>query len=196
MCQLLESIYLNNGVFRNLDYHQERMNKSSQTLFGTNSPELVVSLANKIIPSSGLFKVRISYDTIIRSIELVEYQIKPITSLKLVYDNQISYDHKFSDRVRVEKLLEQRKDADEILIVKNGLITDASYANIIFKKENRWFTPNTYLLNGVMRQALLNNKSIEVADINQINFREYESCKLINAMLGINASEIPVEAIS
>jgi 4-amino-4-deoxychorismate lyase len=196
MCQLLESIYLNNGKFRNLDYHQERMNKSSQTLFGTNSPELVVSLANKIIPSSGLFKVRISYDTIIRSIELVEYQIKPITSLKLVYDNQISYDHKFSDRVRVEKLLEQRKDADEILIVKNGLITDASYANIIFKKENRWFTPNTYLLNGVMRQALLNNKSIEVADINQINFREYESCKLINAMLGINASEIPVEAIS
>lgn len=196
MCQLLESIYLNNGKFRNLDYHQERMNKSSQTLFGTNSPELVVSLANKIIPSSGLFKVRISYDTIIRSIELVEYQIKPITSLKLVYDNQISYDHKFSDRVRVEKLLEQRKDADEILIVKNGLITDASYANIIFKKENRWFTPNTYLLNGVMRQALLNNKSIEVADINQINFREYESCKLINAMLGINASEIPIEAIS
>ena len=93
-------------------------------------------------------------------------------------------------------MLEQRKDADEILIVKNGLITDASYANIIFKKENRWFTPNTYLLNGVMRQALLNNKSIEVADINQINFREYESCKLINAMLGINASEIPVEAIS
>ncbi len=196
MCQLLESIYLNNGKFRNLDYHQERMNKSSQTLFGTNSPELVVSLANKIIPSSGLFKVRISYDTIIRSIELVEYQIKPITSLKLVYDNQISYDHKFSDRVRVEKLLEQRKDADEILIVKNGLITDASYANIIFKKENRWFTPNTYLLNGVMRQALLNNKSIEVADINQINFREYESCKLINAMLGINASEIHIEAIS
>lgn len=196
MCQLLESIYLNNGKFRNLDYHQERMNKSSQTLFGTNSPELVASLANKIIPSSGLFKVRISYDTIIRSIEFVEYQIKPITSLKLVYDNQISYDHKFSDRVRVEKLLEQRKDADEILIVKNGLITDASYANIIFKKGNRWFTPNTYLLNGVMRQALLNNKSIEVADINQINFREYESCKLINAMLGINASEIPVEAIS
>lgn len=196
MCQLLESIYLNNGVFRNLDYHQERMNKSSQTLFGTNSPELVVSLANKIIPSSGLFKVRISYDIIIRNIEFFEYQIKPITSLKLVYDNQILYDHKFSDRVRFDKLLEQRKDADEILIVKNGLITDASYANIIFKKENRWFTPNTYLLNGVMRQTLLNNKSIEVADISEINFREYESCKLINAMLGINASEIHIEAIS
>jgi 4-amino-4-deoxychorismate lyase len=196
MCLLLETIYLNNGAFRNLDYHQARMSKSSQSLFEANSPELVSALACNIIPLSGLFKVRVMYGQEIKNIEFIRYQVKPVQSLKLVYDNHISYQHKFTDRSQLERLLDQKENADEILIVKNGLITDASFANIIFKKGERWFTPRAYLLNGVMRKCLLDNKHIEEADINEGNFRDYESCKLINAMLGMEASEIPLVAIS
>ena len=196
MCQLLESIYLNNGKFRNLDYHQARMNRSSVELFGINSPELINSFANEIIPLSGLFKVRVTYDRVINSIEFIPYKVKPVKALKLLHHDEITYKHKFLDRSQLEALLNQKENADEILIVKSGLITDCSYSNIVFKKGVRWFTPQSYLLNGVMRQSLLKSRQIVEADINETNFREFESCKLINAMLGMDSGEIPVEAIS
>jgi 4-amino-4-deoxychorismate lyase len=44
---------------------------------------------------------------------------------------------------------------DDIIIVRNGFVTDASYANLIFRKGDEWFTPATFLLAGTMRAFLL-----------------------------------------
>lgn len=196
MSLLLESICLNQGVFRNLSYHEARMRKAVIELFGKKlSVDLQTLLTTIKIPKEGLHKVRILYDTEIRTIEFSPYTIKAVRSLKLIQDDSISYEYKFSDRSALDNLYAQRGESDDIIIVKNGCITDSHYANIIFRKGNVWFTPRTCLLKGTMRQYLLDEELIVEADIDLKNYFRYECCKLVNAMLGMNAQEIEINAI-
>jgi 4-amino-4-deoxychorismate lyase len=90
---------------------------------------------------------------------------------------------------------QQRGKSDDIIIVRNGFVTDASYANLIFRKGNEWFTPTTYLLAGTMRAFLLDSNRIKSTEICAEDLVNYESCKLINAMLDMNSQEIPISSI-
>lgn len=197
MSQLLESIYLNHGEFRNLFYHQSRMIDASRDLF---KKELTIELRSLLTemdyPSQGVYKTRIVYDTEIRKIEFVPYQVNPIQSLKIVHSDTISYEHKFLDRTALHKLFSQRGHADDILIVKKGFITDTYYANIIFRSKDVWYTPRTCLLKGTMRQYLLDAGLIVEADIDVNNYLTYQSFKLINSMSGVDGQEVPVSSIS
>lgn len=196
MYQLLESIYLNDGEFRNLGYHEARMRESVNVLFNqSRSFDLFHELTQQSLPAEGLYKTRVIYNTAILKIEFVPYVSKSVKSLKLIEANDISYPHKFIDRSRLTELYSQRGTAEDILIVKNGLITDTYYGNIIFKKKGLWYTPASYLLKGTMRQSLLDAGLIKEALIDQTNYTHFESCKIINAMLGIDASEIMVTDI-
>lgn len=196
MFPLLESIYLNDGVFRNLSYHEERMKESTRVLFKREIRiDLPTLLKGMKISSKGLYKTRIIYDKEIQKIEFVPYIINPVRSLRLVHSNTITYYHKLEDRSSLHKLYEQRDDADDILIVKNGFITDTFYANIIFQKDDTWYTPKHYLLKGTMRQYLLDEGKILEADITLENYRYFQSAKLINAMLGMDGNEISIESI-
>ena len=76
----------------------------------------------------------------------------------------------------------QQARSGEIIIVKNNHITDTSFSNILFKKGKDWFTPSTYLLNGVQRQHLLQKNKIKEAEITMQNVSEYSHFQLINAM--------------
>lgn len=197
MYPLFESIYLNDGVFRNLPYHEARMKNSIKILFDQESKiELATQLSKISFPVQGLFKTRIIYGTESNDVEFVPYTIRPVQSLKLVEGGPICYGHKFTDRTDLAKLLTQRGASDDIIIIKNGLITDSSYANIIFKKGDLWFTPESYLLKGTMRQYLLDNGLIAEANITVFNFHQYQSCKLINSMLGMNGTEIAINSIN
>jgi len=195
MSLLLESIYLKDGVFRNLEYHQARMRNTSTMLFGKYTIKLKEFLSQVASPTYGLFKTRIIYDTEIRNVEFVQYEPRLVKSLKLIHANDISYTHKFLDRSHLENLFAQRDAADDILIVKSGNFTDTFYANIIFKKENRWYTPSTFLLKGTMRQSLLDTGLIEETSINLSNYNQFQSLKLINSMVGMEGLEIPISSI-
>ncbi len=74
---------------------------------------------------------------------------------------------------------------DDILIVNKGLITDTSYSNVVFRKDNMYFTPNFPLLNGTKRQKLIENRIIEEAVINVETIKQYDRVWLINALLDI-----------
>lgn len=196
MYPLLESIYLNDGVFRNLTWHEARMRNAMEMLFHTKYSILLEDiLSHERVPSKGLFKTRIIYDSEIRKIEFVPYIIRPVQSLKLIYDNSISYNYKFLDRATLDKLFAQRAEADDILIVRDGLITDTWYANIILKKEGRWFTPDSYLLNGTMRQSLLDAGLVEEIRIGVSDLKQYQSARMINSMLGMDGPEISINSI-
>ena len=171
------------------------MRTSSSMLFGKYSINLAEFLSQVVMPTHGLFKTRIIYDTIIRNVEFVYYRPRPVQSLKLIHANDISYAHKFLDRSHLENLFTQRGVADDILIVKSGNFTDTFYANLIFKKENRWFTPSTFLLKGTMRQSLLDVGWIEETSINISNYNQFQSLKLINSMVGMDGPEIPTSSI-
>ena len=129
-------------------------------------------------------KCRIVYRDKIDEITFEEYTPKVVKSLKLV-EASPDYSFKFADRTALNSLLAQKGDCDEILIVRNGCITDTSYSNVVFRRESEFFTPDTYLLNGTKRQLLLKNGVIREKRITVENIGEFEEVILINAMLDL-----------
>ncbi len=196
MCQLVESIYLKDGIFRNLSYHEQRLNSTRQTLFSfTTNLSLQSVLASIKVPSNGLFKCRVLYDKEVRSIEFHPYQIHSVASLKIVEDNDIEYSHKYCNRNNINTLYAKKESCDDVLIIKKGLVTDASYANIIFRRNNTWFTPTSCLLNGTMRSYLIDRGIIKKESITKQSIGSFESFKLINAMVGFDLPEVSIKNI-
>lgn len=62
-------------------------------------------------------------------------------------------------------LAAQKGDCDEIIIIKNGLVTGTSFTNIAIYKDGKWITPKHPLLLGTKRAALLEKGIIQEADI-------------------------------
>jgi 4-amino-4-deoxychorismate lyase len=196
MCLLIESIYVKDGKFRNVSYHEKRLNETRQTLFSINQKLCLHAILSTVqFPLTGLFKCRIIYDKEIRSIEFQPYVSRPISTLKLIVDNEMDYRFKFLDRTRIDGLYNRRDTCDDILIVKNGWITDTSYANIVFKNDSGYFTPETCLLKGTMRSCLIDTGTIRPIRIKINEIENFSSFRLINAMLGFDSPTISVKNI-
>lgn len=196
MCRLLESIQLCDGSFYNLEYHERRMVTSLNRLFQFNSAmQLQDRLQSQNYPTAGLYKCRIIYDTNLFEVTYVPYRLVTPQSLRIVESNSIEYEHKYANRVEIEKLFEKRSGCDDVIIAKNGLVTDSSYANILFKQDNCWYTPLKPLLRGTKRSELLDKGLIKEKEIPLQDVTQYESIKLINAMRGFEQEEIDVSNI-
>lgn len=196
MSRLIESIRLQAGNFHRMRYHQERMDRSVKELFGQkNTINLFEGLSKQNPPKSGLHKCRVVYAREIESIEFIPYTSRSVNSLKIVYDQEIGYAHKFEDRRKIDLLFSQRQYCDDILIVKNGFVTDSSYSNIIFYDGGKWITPDTPLLKGTMRQFLLDTAEIKATPVQVRDIPSFKSFRIINAMLGFDGPEIDVSKI-
>lgn len=186
MCLLIETTRIENGLIRNLEYHNERLNRSRKELFDCTYLIDLDEILNPYIgsvSSQNLYKCRIQYSKNIESIELLPYKLPSIASLKLVIYDRVDYSYKFSDRSQLNQLFEKRANCDDIIIVKNGLITDTSYANILFFNGKEWLTPAHPLLNGTQRASLLNQEQIRVANIRPEDLMHFEKARIINAMI-------------
>lgn len=196
MFRLLESIRLQNGNFHRLNYHQQRMDRSVKELSAQkNSINLFENLKKYNVPKTGLYKCRVVYTQQIESVEFIPYEIKPVNSLKVVYDQEIEYSHKYTDRNTIGALFNQRQFCDDILIVRNGFVTDSSYSNIIFYNGVNWITPANPLLKGTMRQFLLDTAEIKASPIQVQDIPTFKTFRLINAMLAFDGPEIDVSKI-
>ncbi|MBL7877416.1 MAG: aminotransferase class IV [Cyclobacteriaceae bacterium] len=145
-------------------------------------------------PKAGLYKVRVVYNREVLNIDFTPYVPREVRSLRLI-EMDIDYSHKFENREMLTEALKKRADCDEIIIVNDGFITDSSIANLIFKKEDQWYTPDTFLLAGTMRACLLETGQLKTRKIHVEDLSQYQSCKLINAMIGKEGPEIPMNAI-
>lgn len=190
MYHLFETISIRNGIAENLPWHQDRIELASRSIYGKN-PDFKLALVIRIPikMQSGHFRCRVDYDVEIKEIAFSPYIRREIRSLKLVTDDSIEYQYKFSDRRRIEKLFESREDCDDILIVKNGLITDTSVANIIFRDGRRWVTPSEPLLQGTCRARLLDCGIISETRIKVSDLHKYKEAKIINALRDPNEFE-------
>lgn len=196
MSQLIESIKLLDGNFCNLFYHEQRMLRSLHTLFGYEEDfHLERFLMELDIPTRGLYKCRLVYDDVTREVEFIPYQIRPVNSLMIVEHDRISYEFKYKDRKTIDKLCTLKKDCDDILIVKRGLVTDSSYANIVFRRGKEWFTPWSALLKGTQRQKLIDSNKLIQEEITMKDIRSFDTFKLINALLEFEGPEIDVKNI-
>lgn len=191
MCQLVESIKLKDGEILHLSYHQDRMNRSVEELYAGTVP---IDLAKAIvIPEnfrSGLFKVRVLYRQTIEKVEIEPYNFRTIESLKVVQHESIDYHLKYTDREILQHLYALRGNCDDIIIIKNGLVTDSFAANLLFFDGQNWLTPTTPLLKGTQRQFLLDQGIIAEKEIREGDIRSYQKVGLINAM--VDFDEMPV----
>lgn len=194
---LLESIYLKDGRFRHLELHQKRIDYSrKQALNLENHLELESLFAQHEIPQQGIFKCRILYGIDFDIPEFVVYNHKSINSLKLIEADTLNYSLKFSNRAAINEAFSRRMDCDDVLLVKQGFITDSFYCNIAFSAGGQWFTPDKPLLKGVQRHYLLSQEIIIEQEIRLTDLKNFSSFKLFNAMIDWQtALEIPVEAI-
>ena len=196
MSLLFESIKLKNGECLNLFYHEQRMNRSLKALWGLQGNiDLEEILRNEETPEQGLYKCRILYDDRSTKVEFVPYEVRPVRTLRVVENDQISYEFKYNDRKAINRLFELRKNCDDILIVKHGMVTDSSIANIVFKRDKKWYTPGAPLLKGTMRSKLLELNLIKEEEIRLKDIYNFESFKLINAMLEFESGELDVSNI-
>jgi len=179
---LLETIKIEHGKIFNLPYHQKRLDKSQYALFGmTNTSQLSTCLTS--IPQKGCYRCRIVYDTEIRSVEYLPYTPKTIHSLKVV-PSTILYPYKYLCRDNLNALLSQHKETDEIIIEKEGLLTDTTISNIALYDGKRWLTPQTPLLEGTMRAKLLEKGFLKPEALTKEALSHATHVALINAMIG------------
>lgn len=180
----LETICIKNGKVQNLAFHLERMRVTAQKFHFTASDLPDLEKLAKELPASEKIKCSVIYRDTIQDVKLMVYIPRKISDLKLI-EADIDYSFKFADRSELDRLLKLKSDCDEILIVKNGRITDTSFANVVLENSHGLFTPDTPLLNGTKRQLLLQNGIISETVVTRDNLHTFSKIYLINAMLDI-----------
>lgn len=182
----VEVIKIKDGVFVAPQPHTDRIFRTTLHFF---SEPITVVLEDKMIPADlckGVVKCRIVYNSKVVSIDFEPYKMRTICSLAIVEDMAIDYSYKYLNRDSIDKLFARREDCDDILIVKNSLVTDTSYTNVVFKDvEGKLYTPTSTLLAGIKRQRLLEAGIIEEKEVHVNNIYLYAGVYLINAMIDI-----------
>ena len=177
--QFIESIKLLNGDVYHLAYHQERVCRTFSHFFPSEKVLSLQEIISKIaLPAIGKYKIRIVYSKENSIVEIHPYHIKPINTIKCVNADEYDYSYKFLNREFLNTL-KQTSGADEVIFLKNGKVTDSSYANIIFFDGKQWITPSTFLLNGTCRQRLLNEGKITEAPIHYTDIHNFEQIGLM-----------------
>ena len=159
-----------------LEYHQKRIAKT----IGLN-----INLQDFIYPpNNNLLKCKVIYnDTGIVDILFIDYTPKEISVFKIVVDDNIDYKYKMTNRDVIDKLVATKDDAHEIIIVKNGLITDTSIANIAIYDGKDWISPKVPLLEGTCKARMVDEQKIILKDITVQQLIKAKKIALMNAMI-------------
>jgi len=181
--KLLETIRCLNGSPCHLEYHQQRSDASLKAL-GYDARYDLASLVKP--PDNRLYRCRVIYDATSITAEYIPYIKRAVHKLRPVHADTLEYALKFADRSAIDRLFARRGDADDILIIKNGLVTDTSIANIAFFDGQRWLTPRQPLLKGTTRARLLDAKEIVEYDIELQDLGKFRHFALLNAMVGFD----------
>ncbi|HET6512069.1 MAG TPA: aminotransferase class IV [Candidatus Kapabacteria bacterium] len=193
---LFETIQIRDGIPQRLELHQERMDRSHKHFFGS-APAFALSdlIDVPIEMCSGLAKCRVLYGEKVGRVEFSTYSPRAHNGIAIArIASDFEYGFKYTKREEFDRL-ESEHPNKAVIISRAGVITDSTYANIVLHDGARWITPKSYLLNGVMRQWLLAEGTIEEEDIREHDLRLFRSLKLINAMLEWDQSpEIPLHS--
>lgn len=185
MSRFLETIQIKKARPVRTYLHNERLNKTIHHFY-PDAPEISLKdIIKKInIPDPAeTYRCSLYYTTEIEDYKLIPYRIPVIRSLAIVEAGQTEYSYKYADRSELLRLYEKRGNCDDIMIIRDGMITDSYFANLAFYKDYEWYTPADPLLKGTRRKYLIQKALLKEADIHIDNLKEYQYCSLINAML-------------
>jgi 4-amino-4-deoxychorismate lyase len=198
MSQFFESICINDGVAENLHFHQARVNKTLNAFDASqHSIDLTKIIQQLVLPTLGLFKLRISYDLNGNyEAKCNPYQYKQINDFALVDIKGHRYDYKYANRDWINEALAQY-GKDEIIMHDDGLIKDCSYTNIVFFDGANWYTPESPLLEGTQREKLIQEGVITPKALYVSEVPNFQKFKCINAMIHWDiAVEYKIDLIS
>ena len=134
MYQFIETIRIEKGEAFRLDLHEKRMN-ITRNFFWPDSPELKLKeilIKTNFNQYTERTRCRIVYDQNFIECKYYPYSPRQIKNLKCLYTDQLQYRFKSADRTEIDRLFATREDFDDVLFVRNNLITDTSIANIAF----------------------------------------------------------------
>jgi 4-amino-4-deoxychorismate lyase len=183
MSLFFETLLIKDKKINNLTYHNARLNDTIKQNFNIDSR---LDLANFIdIEDDKELRCKVIYDRSIK--EILYYPIKKrvFKRFKLI-DSDIVYDFKYLDRSKLDNLYKQKEDCDDIIIIKNDLLTDTTIANIAYFDGKDWITPKTPLLKGSMRAYMLKNKLLLEKDVKIEDIKKAKKIALINAIIGFH----------
>lgn len=178
-------ICVRDGEFLRLDYHLKRIRKTCEDFFPSFDTSISLEKLREQLPDEakqGWYKCRIVYGESLQSVEFAAYHPKKVERVSLVYDDSISYGYKYLDRSALSQCV-AKGGTDDVIIVKNGWVTDSSFCNLVFEEESgRLFTPKEALLKGTYRQWLLDNGLVEEKSIDPSDLKSYKKVYFVNAM--------------
>lgn len=177
-----ETIKIENGIAKNLVYHQKRVDSTRSELFHLRDKlDLKEHLNN--LPHVGVHRLRLEYEEDVKSLTCREYQEnREFNSFKIV-NSTLSYHYKFSNREELETLVHKKEECADIIIVKDGLLTDTSIANIALEVNGVWLTPQLPLLRGATRERLLDEGFLTCANLTVEDLEKMKKFAIINSLL-------------
>lgn len=183
MCLFIETILIKNGILKNLQYHQKRVNITTKKHFGSMSIDLKKETLKA--PKIGIYRCRITYSKKVKKVEFSPYVLTKKAKIKAIVTD-LDYNFKKNDRKEIEEALKSAKEEgfDEVLFVKNGFVTDTSIANIAFFNGKEWFTPVFSLLKGTMRERLIDARFLKKAAIKKKDIASFSFFALFNSLSG------------
>lgn len=191
MCLFIETICYEQGCFQQIDLHNERFNRTRQQFFRLQTPlQLELFLSVPAYLKDKTVKCTVTYGTDIVRIDYNLYQIRPVNSLQMVVDDTIDYAFKYADRTKLNSLFNLRHQSDDILIIKNGLITDTSYANIVLGKEGKWYSPSNPLLKGTRIDSYFHQGLVTPALLLPSDLPLYSEARIVNSMISLEKSPV------
>lgn len=141
-------------------------------------------------------RCRIVYDREILQVDYIPYRLRPVASLRLVeVSSDADYHLKYADRSVLNAWFERRDGADDILAVRDGLITDTSIANIALWDGVQWHTPRHPLLRGTHRQFLIDSGAMVEREIKADELSWYAKVRLFNAMIHFGEIEFSADRL-
>ncbi len=182
MSLFFETIKIENSKIYNLKQHNSRLNKTIKSVFGKKTD---FDLKNFIThpQNNTIYRCKVIYDTKIKNISFHPYAIKKFQNFICV-KSDISYPFKSIDRSKIENLLRLNSKFDDIIIIKENLITDTSIANIAIYDGLNWFTPKHPLLKGTLRASLIEQNSLKTKDFGVKELKSSVKIAIMNAMIG------------
>ena len=182
MFLFFETIKIKNSKIYNLKYHNHRVNRTISEVFSKKS-NLNLKEYIKLPKDETLYKCKLTYSTKIENITLEPYKMKRFKNF-ICIESDIQYPYKSVNREEFEKLTELNKEYDEIIIIKDNLLTDTTIANIALYNGLKWFTPKTPLLEGTLRASLIEQKLLKTKDLDKKALKSCVKIAIMNAIIG------------
>ncbi len=182
MSLFFETVKVKDSKIFNIKFHNKRMNETIMKAF---SKKANFDLKDFISPPKDrtLYRCKVIYNTKIVKIDFYPYKTRNFKNLICV-DSKIDYSLKSTNRKEFEKLLNSNKNFDDIIIIKDNLVTDTSIANIAIYDGLKWFTPKTPLLKGTLRASLIEKNLLEIKDFGKNELKSSVKIAIMNAMIG------------